>query len=181
MYRPGQSFAHFLHLKESVKVFNSTHVLRPFNLHVGQLMMRGSSLLLESDGGQLFCRVFLDETLSHFCWEDDDLRSTALPLEFVVDIVVMEGIENAGDDSDDNLPVFALILNNEQVLKVTCPNSSEFKLWFEGLQRLLAPPLASNEDDDAADGAPPPPAATAGALLVNPRSSSACTLTKVDA
>ncbi len=118
--------------------------------------MRGSSLLLESDGGQLFCRVFLDETLSHFCWEDDDLRSTALPLEFVVDIVVMEGIENAGDDSDDNLPVFALILNNEQVLKVTCPNSSEFKLWFEGLQRLLAPPLASNEDDHAADGAPPP-------------------------
>ena len=115
-------------------------------------MMRGSSLLLEGEGGQLFCRVFLDETLSHFCWEDDDLRSTALPLEFVDDVVVMEGIGNGADASDENLPIFALVLNNEQMLKVTCPNSSEFQLWFHGLQRLLAPPRASNEDraDEAA-------------------------------
>ena len=108
-------------------------------------MMRGSSLLLEGESHQLFCRVFLDETLSHFCWEDDDLRSTALPLEFVDDIIVMEGL-GSDEDSGGTLPVFALVLSNEQILKVTCPNSSEFQLWFHGLHRLLT--LSQNIDED---------------------------------
>jgi hypothetical protein len=109
-------------------------------------MMRGSSLLLEGESHQLFCRVFLDETLSHFCWEDDDLRSTALPLEFVHDIIVIGGDENSDEDSENTpLPIFALVLSNEQVLKVTCPNASEFQLWFHGLQRLLA--LSHNVDE----------------------------------
>jgi hypothetical protein len=108
-------------------------------------MMRGSSLLLEGESHQLFCRVFLDETLSHFCWEDDDLRSTALPLEFVDDIIVMEAL-GSDEDSGGTLPVFALVLSNEQILKVTCPNSSEFQLWFYGLHRLLN--LSQDIDED---------------------------------
>ncbi len=117
--------------------------------------MRGSSLLLEGESHQLFCRVFLDETLSHFCWEDDDLRSTALPLEFINDIIVIGGEETSGDDSENPpLPIFALVLSNEQVLKVTCPNTSEFQLWFYGMQRLLALSHQSDEIDDAQGQAP---------------------------
>jgi hypothetical protein len=113
-------------------------------------MMSGSSLLLEGESHQLFCRVFLDETLSHFCWEDDDRRSNSLPLEFVDDIVVMEATGDVSSDSTQNLPAFALILCNEQVLKVTCPNSSEFQIWFEGLHRLLTLPRHSVDNDDTA-------------------------------
>ncbi len=114
-------------------------------------MLRGSSLLLEGESHQLFCRVFLDETLSNFCWEDDDLRSNALPLEFVVDIVIVEEMGGEGNDSDGNLPVFALILSNEQALKVTCPNHSEFQLWFHGLRRLLSAPRSSHRADGDVD------------------------------
>jgi hypothetical protein len=110
-------------------------------------MLRGSSLLLEGESHQLFCRVFLDETLSNFCWEDDDLRSNALPLEFVDDIVMMDDIGGGSDDDEGSLPVFALILSNEQVLKVTCPNLSEFQLWFHGLHRLLGLQRESNQND----------------------------------
>ena len=113
-------------------------------------MMRGSSLCLEGESHRLFCRVFLDETLSHFCWEDDELRSNALPLEYISDIVVTVEPSNTGSD-DETLPVFALILSNEQVLKVICPNAAEFQLWVSGMQRLLTPSVSSNHDDDATD------------------------------
>ncbi len=111
--------------------------------------MHGSSLCLEGESHRLFCRVFLDETLSHFCWEDDDMRSNALPLEFIRDIVVTE--ELSTDSDDQPLPVFALILSNKQVLKVICPNSVEFQLWLRGMQRLLASSGISNDDNSAAD------------------------------
>lgn len=117
-------------------------------------MLRGSSLLLEGESHQLFCRVFLDETLGNFCWEDDDLRSNALPLEHVDDIVALEDVGGVEDDSDSSLPVFALILSNEQVLKVTCPNMSEFQLWFHGLHRLLSLPRESNQNDSNASASP---------------------------
>jgi hypothetical protein len=112
-------------------------------------MMRGSSLCLEGESHRLFCRVFLDETLSHFCWEDDELRSNALPLEYISDIVVT--VEPSAGSDDETLPVFALILSNEQVLKVICPNAAEFQLWVSGMQRLLALSGSSNHDDDATD------------------------------
>lgn len=119
-----------------------------------QSMLRGSSLLLEGESHQLFCRVFLDETLGNFCWEDDDLRSNALPLEYVDDIVALEDVGGVDDDSDSSLPVFALILSNAQVLKVTCPNLSEFQLWFHGLHRLLSLPRASNQNDSNTSSSP---------------------------
>jgi hypothetical protein len=97
---------------------------------------------LEGEIHRLFCHVFLDETLSHFCWEDDELCSNALPLEYINDIVVR--VEPSTGSDDETLPVFALILSNEQALKVICPNAAEFQLWVSGMQRLLTPSVSSN-------------------------------------